>query len=79
MGIINKPKIKKLLKEIDNQGFNKLGTKYTIRYIIIRLIKILTVFAEYGWILNKKWTNIILQRLIKEITIRVARAAPIIP
>ena len=79
MGIINKPKIKKLLKEIDNQGFNKLGTKYTIRYIIIRLIKILTVFAEYGWILNKKWTNIILQRLIIEITIRVARAAPIIP
>ena len=54
MGMINKPKIKKLLKEIDNHGFSKLGTKYTIRYIMIRFIKILTVFAEYGWILNKK-------------------------
>ena len=48
MGMINKPKIKKLLKEIDNHGFSKLGTKYTIRYIMIRFIKILTVFAEYG-------------------------------
>ena len=48
MAMINKPKIKKLLKEIDNQGFSKFGTKYTIRYIMIRLIKILTVFAEYG-------------------------------
>ncbi len=79
MGMINKPKIKKLLREIDNQGFSKLGTKYTMRYIMTRFIKILKVFAEYGWILNKKWTNIILLRLIIEITIRVARAAPIIP
>tara|TARA_Y100001935_G_C16824123_1_gene276213 strand:- start:44 stop:190 length:147 start_codon:yes stop_codon:yes gene_type:complete len=48
MVVINKPKIKKLLKEIDNHGFSKFGTKYTIRYIMIRLIKILTVFVEYG-------------------------------
>ena len=46
MGMINKPKIKKLLREIDNQGFSKLGTKYTMRYIMTRFIKILKVLLS---------------------------------
>jgi hypothetical protein len=73
------PKIKRLLKGIENQGLSVVGIAYRDKQIIIRLITTPNDFEEYGCIPNKYLTRIILHKLMKTITIRVAIAAPRIP